>query len=210
MVTKSKQSDAADDGKPTAPSATVADTSAAAAAAESAGIVGAGATASGLASDNLGEKTVVKEATSDTLSGPLADLSDSQEAFLEQDANKEFSEDPAGTGSMAVVTKVPANASADYPGRDKALAATDGGRNMPGNLDAILRARFAGTPVPGDAQLMSAEEIDALKAEFVDNIEPKTVTGEGTRFVGSDPNLIQHGEDEINPNTPTNERVAKD
>lgn len=204
--------DSGNESEGTAPAGVaVADTSAADAAAESAGIVGAGATASGFASANQGERTVVQEAESDNLSGPMSRLDDGgAEAFQEQGANKEFTADEQGRTQGAVVSKVPLNPSADYPGRDKALAATDGGRLMPGNLDAILRARSAGTQVPGDAQLMSAEEIDALKAEFVDGVEPRSgEQGEGTAFVkGDNPNAFIH-ENEINPNTPTNERVER-
>lgn len=180
-------------------------------AADNAGIMGAGAQATGLPVDE-GEKTIVKEATRDTLSGPMADLSaDGQaQAFQEQGEAKEFVVDERGVGSATAVTKVPLNASADYPGRDKALAATDGGKQMPGNLDAILRAKHAGTPLPGDAQLMSAEEIDALEEAFVTGIEPKTTSGEGIRFAegDDDPNSIKH-EHEVNPNIPTNERARK-
>jgi hypothetical protein len=146
-----------------------ADTSAADEAAKSAGIVGAGAEASGFASDNQDEDQPT-----------LAELVEA---------------DPQVFG---------VNPSSTYEGRDKALAATDGGRLMPGNLDAILRAREAGTQVPGDGQLMSEEEIDALKAQFVDGIEP---AADDPDF--DDPNAIFHGDNEVNPNTPTNERVDR-
>jgi hypothetical protein len=76
-----EQSDAADESQGTAPSAAVADTSAAQEAAESAGIVGAGATASGLASDTGGETTVVQEAENGIQDGPLADLGDPTESW---------------------------------------------------------------------------------------------------------------------------------
>jgi hypothetical protein len=120
--------------------------------------------------------------------------------------------DEQGRGSVSIRNDIPANPSSDYPGRDKALAATDSGRLMPGNLDAILRAQHAGTQMPGDAQLMSQDEIDALKAKFVEGIEPPgALSGEGTRFVADegDPNTVSHGDAEVNPNTPTNERVSK-
>lgn len=210
MSDKDKQTDAATRGEQTSTSVT-ADTSAASEAAESAGIVGAGATASGFASDNLGEKTLVQDAENGIQEGPLADLGDQTEAFLEQGRGKVFTQDEAGRGQVSIRNDIAANPSADYPGRDKALAATEGGRTMPGNLDAILRAQHAGTQVPGDAQLMSQEEIDALKAQFVDGIEPKAANdGAGVRFVEKegDPNAVTHDK-EINPNVPTNERVSK-
>lgn len=206
---KDKQTDAANAGA--TPSAPVADTSAASEAAESAGIVGAGATASGFASDNLGEREMVQDAENGIQDGPLAALDQPTEAFLEQGRGKVFTADAQGRGHVAIRNDIEANPSSDYPGRDAALAATDGGRLMPGNLDAILRAQHAGTAVPGDAQLMSQEEIDSLKAQFVDGIEPQAGTaGAGTRFVEKegDPNAFTH-EKEVNPNTPTNERVSK-
>jgi hypothetical protein len=205
---KDKQTDAATEATP---SAAVADTSAASEAAESAGIVGAGATASGFASDNLGEKTLVKDAENGIQDGPLARLDEPSEAFLEQGRGKVFTQDEQGRGQVSIRSDIAANPSADYPGRDAALAATNGGRDLPGNLDAILRAQHAGTQVPGDAQLMSQEEIDALKEAFVDNIEPKAAnSGAGTRFVEKegDPNSITH-EKEVNPNIPTNEKALK-
>ena len=208
-----EQTDAADAAPQGATSsAPVADESAANEAAEGAGIVGAGAAASGLASDNLGETTLVQDAEHGIQEGPLADLSEPSQAFIEQGEAKVFTEDELGRGKVSIRNDIAANPSADYPGRDKALAATDGGRTMPGNLDAILRAQHAGTQVPGDAQLMSQEEIDSLKAQFVDGIEPAgPVSGAGVRFVEGegDPNAVSHGDAEVNPNTPTNERVEK-
>lgn len=205
---KNEQSDAAD-SKATSSSAATADESAASEAAESAGIVGAGATASGFASDNLGETETVQDAEQGIQDGPMATLDEPSEAFMEQGRAKVFTVDEQGRGRVSIRNDIAANPSADYPGRDQALAATDSGRLMPGNLDAILRAQHAGTQVPGDAQLMSQEEIDALREQFVEGIEPgEANTGEGTRFVGEDPNSITH-EKEVNPNIPTDERARK-
>lgn len=219
-MAKSRKADsdtATDEQKANATSATDAGAqSSAAAASESAGIVGAGSTASGMASDNQGTVEVTHPAEADAISGsgPLAALDDGGvEARAEHAKGLEFTRDEQGRGGVNIVQKIAAAPSSDYPGRDKALAATDGGRLMPANLDAILRARFAGTQVPGDAQLMTTEEIDGLKKRFVDDIElfDQSAAGAGTRFVEDegDPNAFRH-ENEINPNTPTNERVEKD
>ena len=171
---------------------------------EAAGIVGTNAPASGLASESGEDVQVVQPAEGDILSGPLASLESPEEAHIEAGKVFEMSKDERGVGSAAAVAKVPINASSTFPGRDALLAATDGGRLMPGNLDAILRADFAGTPMPGDAQLLSKSDIDAIKAEFTSGLDFQKDTGEGTRFVGEDPNSFKH-EDEINPNIPTDE-----
>ncbi len=202
-ATKEEQSDAADT-EAAQVSAVTADTSAADAAAESASIVGAGATASGFASDDGGETTVVQDAENGIQDGPLADLSDPSASFLEQGRGKVFTQDEQGRGHVSIRNDIPANPSSDYPGRDAALAATDSGRLMPGNLDAILRAQHAGTQVPGDAQLMSQEEIDSLKAQFVDGIEPASSEADL-----DNPNAVFHGKNEVNPNISTNERATK-
>lgn len=95
----------------------------------------------------------------------------------------------AGGGAATAATDVAIKSfgsSASFPGRDAMLAATDGGKNMPGNLDAILRARHAGTQLPGDAQLMTDEEIDALKDRVIEAAGKATETRIGAGFVESD------------------------
>lgn len=180
-------------------------------AAEAAGILGADASASGFASENQGETEVVQEATRSVHDGELAplDADGNVRAFQEAGQAKEFVVDEQGRGSASAVSKVAINPSADYPGRDAALAATDGGRLMPGNLDAILRAKHAGTQMPGDAQLLSKDQIESLEQEFT-SLEPTASTGEGTRFKegDEDPNKFVH-EKEVNPNVPTQERALK-
>ena len=178
-------------------------------AAEAADILGTAAAATGLASEQ-GETVVTQEAEGDILSGPMASLENPDEAHIEAGKVFRFEKDEAtGAGKASAMAAVPVNPSSTFPGRDALLAATDGGRLMPGNLDAILRARFAGTPMPGDAQLLSKSEIDALAEEF-SNLEPIAHTGEGIRFVegDDDPNSFKH-EKEINPNIPTDEIARK-